>query len=103
MDAVGRWIFERHPDLAPELKTLMVYYGSIFMAQRSLDNNEFRLALRYSERAYKTHPRGLLEPPLRKFLARLLVRLTGVRREILRRRGLVPRISFNEFQGSAGY
>lgn len=98
MDAVGRWIFERHPDLPPEFRALMIYYSSIFMAQRSLDSDEFRLALGYTVRAYKSYPQGLFEPPLRKFLARLLVRLVGVRREKLRRRGLVRRIRFQEFQ-----
>jgi glycosyltransferase involved in cell wall biosynthesis len=103
MEAVGSWIFERHPDLPPELKAMMIYYCSIFMAQRSLDNDEFRLALGYTGRAYKSYPRGLLEPPLRKFLARLLVRLVGVRREKLRRRGLVSRISFHEFQAQQAF
>jgi glycosyltransferase involved in cell wall biosynthesis len=98
IDLVRCWILERRPDLSLKLRRLMVYYASVFMAQRSLDNGEFGLALRYSARGYRAYPKGLLERPLRAFVLRFSARFLGVRRGVLRKRGIIHQVKFSEFR-----
>lgn len=98
IDLVARWIFERRPEFPEELRRLAVYYASIFMAQRALDNSQFVLALRYSARGYRVYPRGLLEWPLLAFCIRFIARILGIRRGALRKRGLVSQVRFNDFK-----
>jgi glycosyltransferase involved in cell wall biosynthesis len=97
IDIVGRWIFEKRPDLPQKSRRLMVYYASVYLAQRSLDNDQFGLALRYSARAYRAYPMGLLRRPIADFVVRFLARLTGIKRSSLRRHGVVARVNFNDF------
>lgn len=98
IELVASWLFEKWPNLPEELKRQRIYYSGISLAQRALDNDRFVAALRYRARAYKARPAALLERSSFEFGARLLFRMTGLRRAAFRRSGLVPQVTFKEFQ-----
>ena len=95
---VARWIFEKRPDLPGELRRQSMYGLHAFMAQRALDNDQFAAGLRFRAKAYRSHPAGLFDPTTFEFVVRFFARLLGLKRSELRRRGLRPKVSFEEFQ-----
>ena len=98
IDLVIDWIYTAAPELPRALRREAIYFASVFMAQRALDNNQFLSALRYSVRGYRTNPAGLFEPPFKAFVTRFLARMSGITRSSFRRRGWVRQVSFDEFQ-----
>jgi glycosyltransferase involved in cell wall biosynthesis len=98
MESVANWIFDKRPDLGVDLKRQALYGIRAFMATRALDNFQFGLSLRFLARACAAYPSGVFDHMTAEFVVRFVARFTGVRRSELRRRGLIPRVNFNEFE-----
>jgi glycosyltransferase involved in cell wall biosynthesis len=98
MKNVARWMFERRPDLPDALRRQAMYGVDLFMAQRALDSDRFGTALGYQLAAYKSQPLGVFDRPTFDFAVRFFARILGFKRSDLRRRGVRPQVTFDEFQ-----
>jgi glycosyltransferase involved in cell wall biosynthesis len=101
---VIRWLTEKWPDLPEELGRLRTYNVNTYYAFVALENNQFLKGSSYMVRACKARPKGLLDQTIFSFVARLLFRMTGLRRAALRRRGWIFRrpVRYQEFQAIKG-
>ena len=82
-ELVAQWLFENWPDLPSELRRSRKYRTSVYLAQLSLDTNQFASALRYLAKGYQAYPAGVFERSSLEFGARFLPRLLGIRKSNL--------------------
>jgi glycosyltransferase involved in cell wall biosynthesis len=97
-ELVVRWMTEKWPDLAEELKCRRTYNINSYLADIALGNNQCLEALRYWARACMARPVTLLGRSNLRFGVRILTRMAGFRRP-RRKQGGAP-VPFEEFQAT---